>query len=107
MMVKPCAKAIAAMPGRPTPSPTTTAAPAPMNTNAKVPMNSARSLGARELDVVEFDVADLQKRACVTDLQRRACVGLVGATGVAPENHAWALGGRRHAGRPRARRRRR
>src|SRR3954447_5136649 len=56
MMVKPWAKAIAAIPGRPTPSPTTTAAPAPMNTKAKVPMNSARSLGARE-----FDIAGLQK----------------------------------------------
>src|SRR5258705_4062916 len=56
MMVKPWAKAIAAIPGRPTPSPTTAAAPAPMNTNAKVPMNSARSLGARE-----FDIAGLQK----------------------------------------------
>src|SRR5258705_2834940 len=52
MMVKPWAKAIAAIPGRPTPSPTTAAAPAPMNTNAKVPMNSARSLGAREFDIV-------------------------------------------------------
>src|SRR3954471_781403 len=56
MMVKPWAKAIAAIPGRPTPSPTTAAAPAPMNTKAKVPMNSARSLGARE-----FDIAGLQK----------------------------------------------
>src|SRR5258705_2417264 len=52
MMVKPWAKAIAAIPGRPTPSPTTAAAPAPMNTNAKVPMNSARSLGAREFDII-------------------------------------------------------
>src|SRR3954470_5725901 len=52
MMVRPWAKAIAAIPGRPTPSPTTAAAPAPMNTKAKVPMNSARSLGAREFDIV-------------------------------------------------------
>src|SRR5882757_4209344 len=53
MMVKPWAKAIAAIPGRPTPSPTTAAAPAPMNINAKVPMNSARSLGAIRLDIVD------------------------------------------------------
>src|ERR1700719_5310741 len=52
MMVKPWAKAIAAIPGRPTPSPTIAAVPAPMNTNAKVPMNSARSLGAIRLDIV-------------------------------------------------------
>src|SRR5580693_9482249 len=51
-MVKPWAKAIAAIPGRPTPSPTTAAAPAPMNTKAKVPMNSARSLGAILVDIV-------------------------------------------------------
>src|SRR5580692_5792686 len=53
MMAKPCANAIAAIPGRPTPSPTTAAVPAPMNTNAKVPMNSARSLGAIRLDIVD------------------------------------------------------
>src|SRR5258708_16121310 len=53
MMVKPWAKAIAAIPGRPTPSPTTAAAPAPMNTNEKVPMNSARSFGAIRLDIVD------------------------------------------------------
>src|ERR1700704_5308940 len=82
MMVKPWAKAIAAIPGRPTPSPTTAAAPAPMNTNAKVPMNSARSLGARELDI-EFDIADLQKWACVV---------LLGATCVARENHGLVCG---------------
>src|SRR3977135_890911 len=52
MMVRPWATAIAAIPGRPTPSPTTAAAPARMNTNAKVPMNSARSLGAIRLDIV-------------------------------------------------------
>src|SRR5947199_9303685 len=52
MMVRPWATAIAAIPGRPTPSPTTAAAPAPMNTNAKVPMNSTRSLGAIRLDIV-------------------------------------------------------
>src|SRR5260221_4051117 len=52
MMVKPWAKAIAAIPGRPAPSPTTAAAPAPMNINAKVPMNSASSLGAIRLDIV-------------------------------------------------------
>src|ERR1700745_3927766 len=52
MMARPCANAIATIPGMPTPSPTTAAAPAPMNTNAKVPMNSARSLGAIRLDIV-------------------------------------------------------
>src|SRR5713101_10015400 len=52
MMARPCANAIATIPGRPTPSPTTAAAPAPMNTNAKVPMNSARSLDAIRLDIV-------------------------------------------------------
>ena len=40
-------EAIADIPLRPTPVPTTAAAPAPMNTNAKVPMNSARSLAER------------------------------------------------------------
>src|SRR5438132_12303263 len=74
MMVRPWAKAIAAIPLRPAPSPTTAAAPAPINTNAKVPMNSARSLGARE-----FGIADLQKWACIV---------LLGATSVAPEDHA-------------------
>src|SRR5258705_13926356 len=52
MTVKPWAKAIAMRPGRPTPSPSTAPAPAPMNINAKVPMNSARSLGAIRLDMV-------------------------------------------------------
>src|SRR5882672_10341750 len=83
MMVKPWAKAIATIPGKPTPSPTTAAAPAPMNTNAKVPMNSARSLGAREFDVAEFDIADLQKWACVV---------LLGATSLVPENHVLVCG---------------
>ena len=50
---EPWAKAIAAIPGRPTPLPTTAAAPAPMNTKAKVPMNSARSFGAIRLDIVD------------------------------------------------------
>ena len=53
MMAKPWAKATAAIPLRPAPPPTTAAAPAPMNTNAKVPMNSARSLGAIRLDIVD------------------------------------------------------
>src|SRR5207302_11497955 len=52
MMAKPWAKAIAATPGRPTPSPTTAAAPAPMNTNEKVQMNTERSLGAIRLDII-------------------------------------------------------
>src|ERR1700676_728304 len=53
MMASPWAKAIAVIPGRPTPLPTTAAAPAPMNTKAKVPMNSARSFGAIRLDIVD------------------------------------------------------
>src|ERR1700676_2102510 len=53
MMVRPWANAIATIPARPTPSPTTAAVPAPMNTNAKVPMNSARSFGAIRLDIVD------------------------------------------------------
>src|ERR1700758_133408 len=53
MMGRPCANAIATILGMPTPSPTTAAAPAPMNTNAKGPMNSARSLGAIRLDIVD------------------------------------------------------
>src|SRR5258707_14838066 len=52
MMVRPWARATAAMPLRPAPLPTTAAAPAPMNTNAKVPMNSASSLAAIRLDIV-------------------------------------------------------
>src|SRR6266566_5572633 len=52
MTVKPWAKAIAARPGRPAPSPITAPAPAPMNINAKVPMNSTRSLGAIRSDIV-------------------------------------------------------
>src|SRR3982074_1686894 len=53
MMVKPWARGIAAVPGRPPPSPTTAAVPAPMNTNEKVPMNSARSLAAIRLDILD------------------------------------------------------
>src|SRR5216684_8941382 len=53
MMAKPWAKATAVIPLRPAPPPTTAAAPAPMNTNEKVPMNSARSLGAIRLDIVD------------------------------------------------------
>jgi len=56
MIVKPWAKAIAVMPGKPTPSPTTAEAPAPMNTKAKVPISSARSLGA-----IRLDIADLRR----------------------------------------------
>src|ERR1700720_1825242 len=53
MMARPWAKATAVMPLRPAPPPTTAAAPAPMNTNAEVPMNSARSLGAIRLDMLD------------------------------------------------------
>src|SRR5258708_37500855 len=52
MMAKPWAKATATIPLRPAPPPTTAAAPAPMKTNERVPMNSARSLGAIRLDIV-------------------------------------------------------
>src|ERR1700676_882985 len=52
MMARPWARATAVMPLRPAPPPTTAAAPAPMNTNEKVPMNSARSLGAIRLDML-------------------------------------------------------
>src|ERR1700687_3224196 len=70
MMARPWAKAIAVIPGRTTPLPTTAAGPAPMNkkgkgpvnsaaaparmnTKAKVPMISARSFGAIRLDIVD------------------------------------------------------
>src|SRR5438132_10890913 len=52
MMARPWAKATAVIPLRPAP-PTTAAMPAPMNTNEKVPMNSARSLVAIRLDIVD------------------------------------------------------
>src|ERR1700726_280385 len=65
MMARPWAKAIAAIPGRPTPLPTTAAAPAPMNTKAKVPMNSARSLGAVRLDIVDSRDEVCAKEQCV------------------------------------------
>src|SRR5258708_2898327 len=62
MMARPCAKAIAVIPGRPTPLPTTAAAPAPMNTKAKVPTNSARSFGAIRLDIV-FSIGEIDRAA--------------------------------------------
>src|ERR1700736_1528072 len=52
MMARPWASATAVIPLRPAPPPTTAAVPAPMNTNAKVPMNSARSLGAIRSDII-------------------------------------------------------
>src|SRR5712671_5113642 len=73
MTVKPWAKAIAAMPGRPTPSPTTAAVPAPMNINAKVPMNSARSLGAIRLGIV--DSRDENDRLARSDRAKEQYVG--------------------------------
>src|SRR5216684_6504618 len=69
------------MPGRPTPSPTTAAVPAPMNTNEKVPMNSARSLGAILLDIVNSkDEIDCSARS---GLRQQQCVGwgAAGSTG--------------------------
>src|ERR1700719_2568828 len=81
MMVKPWAKAIAAIPGSPTPSPTIAAAPAPMNTKAKVPMNSARSLGAIRLDIV--DSRDGLARAARSGLRQGAMrwLEVAGGTG--------------------------
>src|SRR3954466_14769624 len=80
MMVKPCASAIAAIPGKPTPSPSTAAAPAPMKTNEKVPMNSARSLGAIRLDIV--DSTEEVDRSTRTGLrQEQFCKGWPTARG--------------------------
>src|SRR5271163_69428 len=71
MMVKPWAKAIVAIPGKPTPWPTMAAAPAPMNTNAKVTINSARSLGAIGLNILisrdEFPSRLRRTRARICD----------------------------------------
>src|SRR5258708_1404363 len=53
MMAKPWARAIAAIPLRPAPSPTTAAAPAPMNTKEKGPLDPPRRLAAIRLDVVD------------------------------------------------------
>src|SRR6202048_3193565 len=78
MTVKPGARATAVTPLRPAPPPTTAPAPAPININVKVPMNSARSLGARE-----FGIADLQEWVRIV---------LLGAIRVAPENHALGCG---------------
>src|SRR5229473_8471180 len=72
MMAKPWASAIATIPGRPTPSPTTAAAPAPMNTNEKVPMNSARSLGAIRLDIV-LSRDEIDRSARAVHAQRYSC----------------------------------
>src|SRR6266404_8539441 len=85
MMVKPWARAIAAMPGRPTPSPTTAAVPAPMNTNEKVPMNSARSFGAIRLDIFDSrdEMAARRDQVCA----KEQYVG-------------WLGGGRRHGRAP-------
>src|SRR5882672_9732623 len=85
MMARPWARAIAAMPGRPTPLPTTAAVPAPMNTKEKVPMNSARSLGAIRLDIV--DSTDEIDRSARSGLRQETIRWLVG-------------GGRRHGRAP-------
>src|SRR6266852_7223691 len=73
MTVKPWANAIAMRPGRPTPSPITAPAPAPMNINAKVPMNSARSLGAIRLGIV--DSRDEIDRLARSDRAKEQYVG--------------------------------
>src|ERR1700677_4088039 len=81
MTVKPWAKAIATIPGRPTPSPSTAPAPAPMNINAKVPMNSARSLAAIRFDIV--DSKDEIGSAADQLAPRERSVGLVRVGGAA------------------------
>src|SRR5882757_3247552 len=58
MMVRPWANAMATIPGRPRPSPTTAAVPAPMNTNAKVPMNSASNFDGIWLDIANSQRCD-------------------------------------------------
>src|SRR5258707_1236062 len=75
------ANAIATIPGRPTPSPTTAAAPAPMNTNEKVPMNSARSLGANRLDIVDSRDEMTIRRDQVSARERYAGWGVADGTG--------------------------
>src|SRR3981081_1477759 len=81
MMVKPWARAIAAMPGRPTPSPTTAAVPAPMNTNEKVPMNSARSLAVIRLDILDSRDEMAARRDQVCAKKRYVWFGVAGGTG--------------------------
>src|ERR1700716_2417326 len=81
MMVKPWARAIAAMPGRPTPSPTTAAVPAPMNTNEKVPMNSARSLAVIRLDILHSRDEMAARRDQVCAKERYVWLGVAGGTG--------------------------
>src|SRR6266446_46125 len=91
MMAKPWAKAIATIPGRPTPSPTTAAVPAPMNTNEKVPMNSARSLGAIRLDIVNSkDEIDCSARS---GLRQQQCVGWGAADGTGERRRSAKRGG--------------
>src|SRR5229473_7476959 len=73
MMARPWAKATAVMPLRPAPPPITAAAPAPMNTNEKVPMNSARSLGAIGLDIVDSRDEMTIRRDQVSARERYVC----------------------------------
>src|SRR5882762_2819657 len=70
MMARPWAKATAVIPLRPAPPPITAAAPAPMNTNEKVPMNSARSLGAIRLDIFDSRDEMAARRDQVCDKER-------------------------------------
>src|ERR1700722_20329384 len=93
MMVKPWAEGSAAIPGRPTPSPTTAAVPAPMNTKAKVPMNSARSLGAIRLDIVDSKDETNALRDQVCAKGRHVADGLRARR--RPEKRAGLLGGDR------------
>src|SRR5207237_7492599 len=83
MTVKPWAKATAATPGRPAPPPTTAAAPAPMNISAKVPMNSARSLAAIRLDIVDSRHEMTTRRDQVCALKKRYAVGVTDGAGSA------------------------
>src|ERR1700682_5066095 len=72
MMGRPGAKPPAVIPLRPAPPPTPAAAPAPMNTNEKVPMNSARSLGAIRLDIVDSR-DEMIRRDQVSARERYVC----------------------------------
>src|SRR4030088_153215 len=81
MMVKPWARAIAAMPGRPTPSPTTAAVPAPMNTNEKVPMNPEGSLVVFGLDILDSRDEMAARRDQVCAKERYVWLGVAGGTG--------------------------
>src|SRR5258707_12315651 len=80
-MPNPWANAIATIPGRPTPPPTTAAATAPMNTNEKVPMNSARCLATNRLHIVDSRDEMTIRRDQVSARERYAGWGVADGTG--------------------------